>query len=190
MEDLKHLETKGIIVNGFHLFFKVILIVGDNLGLNSILGYTESFNSNFFCRICKTHKKITEKQSQLDVATLRFKDMYENHVKDKQYGIKENCIWNDLENFHVYQNQSLDLMHDLYESILRYDMPQIINSLLKENCFTLNTLNLRVKYFNYEYSEFNLQKRASRQKFYNFFCYRNEYFCQKLSFLSRRFGFI
>ncbi|KYQ53376.1 hypothetical protein ALC60_07489 [Trachymyrmex zeteki] len=31
----------------------IALIIGDNLGLNSILGFTTSFNSNFFCRFLK-----------------------------------------------------------------------------------------------------------------------------------------
>lgn len=155
LEDVKNLEVDGIILNGIKRYFKVVLVVGDNLGLNSILGYTESFRSTFFCRICITPKNITEKQTQLDPSTLRFKDKYESHLIDKQYGIKEYCIWNDIENFHVYQNQSLDLMHDLYEGVLRYDMAKIINSLVKQNCFSLTTLNNRVKYFNYEYSEFN-----------------------------------
>ncbi|XP_018306226.1 uncharacterized protein, partial [Mycetomoellerius zeteki] len=40
------------------ILFKVALIIGDNLGLNSILGFTTSFNSNFFCRFCKVTKNI------------------------------------------------------------------------------------------------------------------------------------
>jgi len=32
------------------------LILGDNLGLHSILGFSESFMANFSCRFCKSNK--------------------------------------------------------------------------------------------------------------------------------------
>lgn len=39
------------------------LVVGDNLALNSVLGFTSSFSSNHFCRICKASKADTQKLS-------------------------------------------------------------------------------------------------------------------------------
>jgi len=51
--------------------------------------------------------------------------------------IKEMCIWHELSNFHVTNNLSCDLMHDVLEGILRYDMAEII-ILLKKNISLLN----------------------------------------------------
>lgn len=37
--------------------FQLILILGDNLGLNGILGFVEYFKGNNFCRVCKIFEK-------------------------------------------------------------------------------------------------------------------------------------
>ncbi|CAH0563124.1 unnamed protein product [Brassicogethes aeneus] len=58
---------------------------------------------------------VTKQQTQLIDTHDRSEAKYDKHVREKQYGIKANCIWNELKYFHVYQNQSVDLMHDLYE---------------------------------------------------------------------------
>ncbi|XP_031341312.1 uncharacterized protein LOC116169372 isoform X1 [Photinus pyralis] len=155
LEDLKSLESNGIIVNNLRLYFNVILLVGDNLGVNSVLGFVESFSANYFCRFCITSKTVTQYQPELDLSNNRLRFMYDQHVKNKEYGVKEYCIWNGLNYFHVYNNQSLDIMHDLYEGIHRYDMAQILKVLLQSEVFTLETLNSRVKYFKYEFCEKN-----------------------------------
>jgi hypothetical protein len=61
INDLKTLEETGIIVikgtSSIKVHFILGLIIGDNLGLHSILGFTESFNANYCCRLCKVKKK-------------------------------------------------------------------------------------------------------------------------------------
>lgn len=55
----------GITVNvsgSQNIFFSVVCIAGDNLGLNSILGFQESFKSGYFCRICRDGRKTTNTQ--------------------------------------------------------------------------------------------------------------------------------
>lgn len=159
LEDLKNLESTGILIESsgqeIRLYFAVVLIVGDNLGLNSILGFTESFSANNFCRLCTTHKSITKQQTQINLSAVRSEADYDRHVREKNYGIKESCIWNKLTYFHVCQNQSVDLMHDVYEGIHRYDMTLILNKLLQEKWFSLEILNSRVKYYTYDYNEHN-----------------------------------
>lgn len=55
---LNNLQSKGINV-AFGPYTKPIpfAIVGDNLGLNSMLGFVENFNSFHYCRLCKSHKR-------------------------------------------------------------------------------------------------------------------------------------
>lgn len=155
LEDLKNLESNGIVINNVKLYFNVILLVGDNLGVNSVLGFVESFSAHHFCRLCTTSKVLTQQQTKLDISSIRRRSTYEQHAQDRAYGIKEYCIWNTLNYFHVYHNQSVDLMHDLYEGIHRYDMAQILKMLLHSKLFSLETLNSRVKYFKYEFWEKN-----------------------------------
>lgn len=135
LEDLKKLGSEGLVINNIKLYFNVVLILGDNLGLNSILGFVESFSANYFCRFCISHKIVTQKQTQLDNLNHRLKHTYENHATNNQFGIKEYCIRNALDYFHVYHNHSVDFMHDLYKGIHRYDMARIIKLLLQQNIY-------------------------------------------------------
>lgn len=61
LDELKFLENEGVQLNYEGrmktIYFKLALVLGDNLGLHSILGFQESFNSGSFCRFCQLHKK-------------------------------------------------------------------------------------------------------------------------------------
>jgi len=78
------------------------------------------------------------------------------HLENKNFGIKERCIFNDLKYYHIYENQCIDVMHDLYEGILRYDMANIISKLIDLNYFTLESLNFKIKYNLYNPHEKNI----------------------------------
>jgi len=62
-----------------------------------------------------------------------------------------------LEYYHIYENQCVDVMHDLYEGILRY-MANIISKkkLIDLNYFTLESLNFKIKYNLYNPHEKNI----------------------------------
>lgn len=55
------------------IFIDLLLLQGDNLSLNCLLGFTQSFNSKHFCRLCKIDKITSTKQVELDVSELRTK---------------------------------------------------------------------------------------------------------------------
>lgn len=65
----------------------------------------------------------------------------------KQTGVHENSIFNLIHSFHVVQNFSVDLMHDIFEGVCVYDMCHIILNLLKSGYFDLETLNNRKQHF-------------------------------------------
>ncbi|KAL1255351.1 hypothetical protein QQF64_013412 [Cirrhinus molitorella] len=62
VDDINDLETNGVEVDTAHfkgtLKVWVAQICGDNFGLNSILGYTESFSRNSVCRWCHVKKPL------------------------------------------------------------------------------------------------------------------------------------
>lgn len=64
IEELNDLKIKGIIVDSktgpVHIYFCMALVLGDNLALNTILEFQESFRANLFCRICKCPRPHTE----------------------------------------------------------------------------------------------------------------------------------
>lgn len=62
IEELKFLYETGIevVIHKIisRLDFVVIGILGDNLGLNALLGFTESLFSDYFCRFCRASKYL------------------------------------------------------------------------------------------------------------------------------------
>lgn len=159
IEELKVLESQGIIltINGKRLkvFFSVVLITGDNLGVHSILGLVENFNALNYCRFCTTSRDDCHTQIRENKLSLRTIQDYDTHIVNK-IGVKESCIWNTLGSFHVYDNITCDVMHDLFEGVCRYDMALIIQYFIKQKHFTLDMLNSRMKYFTYDPSEKNV----------------------------------
>jgi len=62
-----HRFTKNgitIVVNSIStkIYFVLGLILGDNLGLNSMLGFVQSFSANYYCRILCCHTNMIFKQ--------------------------------------------------------------------------------------------------------------------------------
>lgn len=159
IHDLKKLETEGILIkteNGNErVHFTVVVVTGDNLGVHSVLGLVESFSANFFCRFCTLHKTVTASLDTEDVTSIRCKENYEIDIEHK-IGLKEQCIFHELTYFHVYNNICCDIMHDLYEGVHRYDMALIIQYLIDKKLITLELLNSRLKFFNYDSFEKNV----------------------------------
>ena len=64
IEKLIELEEKGIDFqldnDNINVKFVLGLILGDNLGLNSILDMKKSFSANSFCRFCTVLKNETQ----------------------------------------------------------------------------------------------------------------------------------
>lgn len=158
IEELKFLETEGISIQvgikSYKIKFVLAELAGDNLGLHAILGLHESFSSTYFCRFCTETKEVIKTSTYESIQNLRKKEDYPHHVLTK-IGIKEICLWNDLSYFHVYENLTCDVMHDIYEGVLRYDMAVIIHKLIEQNFFNLSRLNQRIKFYNYDSAEKN-----------------------------------
>lgn len=160
ISELKELHQNGIniTVNGetVTVYFQLVVITGDNLGVHSICGLVESFNAQYFCRFCTSTKIETTTQVCEINAKLRLKHEYDDHAQKKIFGIKETCIWHEIPNFNIYENVTCDVMHDLFEGVHRYDMAQIISKLISDKYFTLETLNSRIQYFKYDSCDKNI----------------------------------
>ncbi|XP_030762279.1 uncharacterized protein LOC115887094 [Sitophilus oryzae] len=150
LNELLYLENVGLNIFGQQILFVAPLIVGDNLGINSVIGFQESFSANYFCRACFLDKKSTQAIIVEGEDTLRNVKNYQEHLENKTFGIKDECIWNDLPYYHNAINIHFDIMHDLFEGVCRYDMGRILHFfILDQKTFTLEILNNRIKYFNY-----------------------------------------
>lgn len=129
------------------------LVLGDNLGLNTIMNFSKAFSANSFCRFCKEIKSSTLKLCFENEENMRTRD---NHLKDIEVndvsvtGISENSKFNLIPSFHVIENFCVDVMHDIFEGVCYYDFSQIILYLTETmKYFDLKTLNSRKQNFNY-----------------------------------------
>lgn len=140
--------------------FQLILILGDNLGLKSILGFTESFKGTHFCRICRISPELSLTSSVDDDSLLRNIKNYEEDIKTadmSKTGIKERCAFNNIKNFHVIDNLSVDVMHDILEGVCKYVLQSFIYEFIfgENKYFTLQTLNNRIQSFDYGHENSN-----------------------------------
>lgn len=154
VDELNTLQNSGIKFRYRHFNqIKLIptLICGDNLGLNGILGFTESFSSDHYCRLCRIDKVTAQFQIIDDHTKWRTK---ENYLADvllnnlTKTGISEYSVWNTMIGFHVVENLSVDIMHDLLEGVCHYDMAHIITHLIALEWFDIFILNERIQVYN------------------------------------------
>lgn len=161
VEVFKKLEIDGIDIETNlgkkQVFIVLALVIGDNLGLNSILGFSESFNSNFFCRFCKLHKKKTHACTREIPSALRNEVNYEEDISlcnPQLTGIYNGCLLNKLQHFHVTNNYSVDIMHDVFLGTCKYGLCKVLHFyIISARLFTLELLNYRKQNFDYQQRE-------------------------------------
>ena len=64
-------------------------------------------------------------------------------------GVKTLCILNDIENFHVANNYTPDVMHDLLEGVCALEVHLVIANLIQAGFFDLDLINSRITSFDY-----------------------------------------
>ncbi|OXU16255.1 hypothetical protein TSAR_008470, partial [Trichomalopsis sarcophagae] len=153
IDEINFLQEEGLDLcykgKAVKVYFVLGLLLSDNLGLNIILGFKRSFNTNFYCRMCKGLKHVLQKDNVLRLHTERVVEDYEDDCMEG-IGINEYCIWNDVMYFHVYENYYVDVMHDWAEGVLRYEMYAIVSYYIEQKKhISLDILNNRMKIFDY-----------------------------------------
>lgn len=125
VQDLKILETSGIEISpGQFLRGTLTNTSHDNLGGNSILGFVECFVATNSCRQCECTKDEIQNVFVEDPSKMRRKEEYEDAIMQIDddsskvlniKGVKMYCVLNNLEFYHMLENRSVDLMHDVNE---------------------------------------------------------------------------
>nr|XP_018908747.1 PREDICTED: uncharacterized protein LOC109038217 [Bemisia tabaci] len=159
IDELDELLKKGITVkisgNEEKISLRLPLLLGDNLGLNTICGFTENFStSKHYCRICRASNLQMRKMVVENSFVLRTEENYEADVLKrnmKTTGIKERCAWNKIDGFNIVNNGSIDVTHDLLEQgVVKYVLVFILRVMIyKFHYFTLNNLNSIISSFNF-----------------------------------------
>jgi len=157
INEINILEKEGIKIttkNGeFHVYFILGLILGDNLGLNTILEFSRSFSANYYCRFCKVNKSEAKTLFVEKKQLMRTIDNYCDDINTNNFintGIYQESILNKISNFHVVTNYCVDLMHDIFEGICHYDLCHVLLYYTQTaKLFSLETFNNRKITFNY-----------------------------------------
>ena len=156
LRELKELETDGLIIDlpgkSVKVYIVLGLILGDNLGLNSLNGFPESFLAMFFCRMCKAPRLRTLRMLKEDPEVVRSPENYLADVATADpaaTGVKEACVFSALESFVAPDDIGIDCFHDVAEGVCHYTMIPVINHLRQVNNVFLDVLNQRLYLFNY-----------------------------------------
>lgn len=172
INEIKELVCNGITINiegeEKKILFVLCYVLGDNLGLNTILGFIQNFKQSYCCRICLATSDDLKTLTTENKKKLRTIKNYTKHSAVKNFGIKEKCIFNVIPNYHVIKNFTLDPMHDILEGICRSDMSKILNNLInKHKFFTLEILNDRLENLNCTTHDTNVTPTFQKNFFKN-----------------------
>lgn len=162
VEALKQLESDlgmSVYVNGLPTSVHGILCLfsADNLGLHSLFGFLESFRATKFCHMCECKQEEAQTSFTEDSFVMRTRESYNKAVamsdnvmyNPSVSGIKRGCILNELQYFHVIDNYCVDVMHDILEGILPFELALVLDSLVKEKYFSLDYLNAAIASYDY-----------------------------------------
>lgn len=164
IDDLKILETEGIQLPFFEspLFGSVIQVTGDNLALNGLLGFVESFSGTHFCRFCLVSKDEVQTVFNEDhpKIVLRSKELHTEHCKalnesptlHSVQGVKKPCVLNSLQFFHSTDNFTVDIMHDLLEGVVQYELKLVFQYFVKNGYVSPSALSDRLQSFSYGFT--------------------------------------
>ena len=141
------------------LYLQLFLVTGDNAGLNFFCGFMSSFKALRFCRICLATSSECKTMCEVDLTLLRNKLNYDRNVRNNFFasGVKENCIFNFVKNFHICINKTVDLHHDWAQGILPYSVGKILTHFIEvEKIFDIGFLNDAIK--TYKFPEWETNK--------------------------------
>lgn len=160
VRDLRQMEMNGIDI-GDKKRLNVVLfdIPCDNLGANNLFGFSGSFSATNYCRFCTCSKAEAHLLTTEDISKIRSVSSYDEQIMNlaanpnldlkETKGVKKKCLFNDLENFHVCQNISADVMHDVLEGAIPYFLKSFLKYCIDNKICDENCLIRRVRDFNY-----------------------------------------
>ncbi|ELU09809.1 hypothetical protein CAPTEDRAFT_209587, partial [Capitella teleta] len=143
LEDLHVLENEGVQCGPVKLRGTVIALAGDNLASHSICGFMESFSgsaTSTLCRFCNGTRDMMRTNTPATQFKLRTKADYDKKVEvvskfpdmSSMYGLKTHCVFNDLKYFHAVTGLTPDIMHDVLEVVIGYDLCLVIPRMVSE----------------------------------------------------------
>ena len=101
---------------------------------------------------CKMSREVLQYSESIQPELLCTRSNYKEDIEVNDFcktGIKEECVFNRIPSFHVTTNFSVDIMHDLFESVCNFYLCRLLSHyILDVKLFTLETLNCRFQVLN------------------------------------------
>ena len=76
----------------------------------------------------------------------------QNPALASTFGVKKACPLNSLQLFHTSDNYAVDIMHDLLEGVVQYELKLVFQYLIK-NSISVSSLSERIMSFNYGFTQ-------------------------------------
>lgn len=160
VSEIGYLEDVGIDVgNGIIIKGAIVNLAADNLGANAAFCLTKGFRSHNYCRICLLTKKQCEQATVEDTSKYRDVPHYQRILKlieecstkqpGETYGIKQYCVLNDLKYFHIFENFSVDIMHDLCEGVVSCLLKNVILYCIGKKVFKEKEIKHIIQHYDY-----------------------------------------
>lgn len=160
VKDLSALENGIDVGGGLTITGTLVNIVADNLGANIALGFVAYFSkAKFYCRFCECDI-IECKAAHADIPSKRrTKQRYINQIitiansesvdsKNAQ-GVQRYCELNNLKYFHMLDNMSPDIMHDLNEGIIPFLLKHLFAYCVSKKVLSEAELKTKIQYYDY-----------------------------------------
>lgn len=151
VNDIKILETEGVVVNNTLFRGTLCAFSYDNLGGNMLYSLPQSFRAKNYCRICtveydEAKTLIEEKEDRLRSTVLNFE-----RDSNRCVGMTGECVLDELKYFDIFECLSVDFAHDILEGAAQLEVKDFISELIKDKrkLISLDEINKRIKVFNY-----------------------------------------
>ena len=159
VSEIQHLNSKGFsgefpIIGSCPVYVTLMQFACDNVALNGILGFTESFSADFFCTMCYAVQSYIQRKFREKKFMLRTVNEYEKDVQGARLlfhcqCVKKPSVLNQTSGYHVTKNYSLDIMDIVLEGIIPAELSCILHALCHDSplLFSLSDLSLRIHNF-------------------------------------------
>lgn len=175
-KELSDLETNGFVTSDNKTWKAALInIASDNLGANFFFGFSKGFAARYYCRICRMPNNVCETCTREDLNQLR---TAETHSMDltlleeepstsliESTGVRMKFSLNYLHNYDIFENPSVDIMHDLHEGLVHFFCSSFFNVCVEKNLGNEQKLIQKIRDF--EYGHLFSSKLPSKLKICN-----------------------
>ena len=169
IQDLKEIGENGIEITiegeKKKVFMILGLVISDNLAQHELLDFTASFSHRQMCRFCRMGKNERMVAVREKPELLRDKEDYLEDTNDPSTGVVANSPFNSIPHFHVYDNFSVDVMHDVLEGAIKIGLTNAIDEFIKKEYFTAQEFCELLD--NFDYGEIDSRNRLSASNYKN-----------------------